>query len=266
MGTSSIYNGPKDRNPLLPEGFEDNYNSDNPNQNEDDNQERGEVFPWKVTKNAMSQFVTGRSSNKGRIPRSYVRALGGARNAAKSAKSGSKAAIRLGQFLSDVINEGIEATFRRLNIEYRGKNVESLFSEMVNILSEDSNTKEDIAARNASIDALSQLYDFVEENGMDIESLERMDESFFNKVMSSFISNYLIERLLKDLQSRLEKYADNISIAISKEKEVKEYISESVEVKLSDIEFRNIEYRDQNIDTVIEAIYRECYEILEEYL
>lgn len=25
MGTSSIYNGPKDRNPLLPEGFEEEY-------------------------------------------------------------------------------------------------------------------------------------------------------------------------------------------------------------------------------------------------
>lgn len=266
MGTSSIYNGPKDKNPLLPEGFEDDYDPDDFNQNENDNQEGLIEFPWQATKSAMSQFVTGRSSNRGRITRNYVKALGGSAKAARSAKSGKRATIQLGRFLSDIITEGIETTLNKLNIEYRGKSVESLFSEIVNVIAGPSNSKEDIAAKNASMEALAELYDFVEENDMDIQVLERMDEILFNKVMKTFVNHYLIERILKDLQSRFEKYADNLSVAISKENEVKGFITESVEVKLDETRFRNIEYKSKNIDVIIEGIYTDCYEILEDYL
>ncbi|MCM3252546.1 Qat anti-phage system associated protein QatB [Priestia aryabhattai] len=266
MGTSSIYNGPKDKNPLLPEGFEDDYNTDNQDESMDEDLAIDVEFPWKATKSATSQFAKGKSENKGRITKNYVRALGGASNAAKSAKAGIRATIQLGNFLSDIVTEGINATFNKLNIEYKDKSVEALFSEIVNVVARDSNSKDDIAAKNASMEALSQLYDYVEENDMDIQVLEKMNEVIINKVMKTFINSFLIERLLKDLQSRFEKYADNLSVAVAKENEVKEYITESVEVKLNEIRFDNLAYNNKNIDTVIESIYRDCYEILEDYL
>ncbi|MGD6803841.1 Qat anti-phage system associated protein QatB [Rossellomorea aquimaris] len=268
MGTSSIYNGPKDKNPLLPEGFEDEYDPDHQDNNDDD-QELAEPileFPWQAAKKSMSQFINDKSKNKGRIARNYVRALGGANNAAKSAKAARSSTIQLGRFLSDVITEGIEKTLSKLEIEFRGKSVESLFSELVNVIAGDSNSKEDIAAKNASMEALSELYNFLEQNEMDIRKLESMDENFIDKVMEIFVNSYLIERLLKDLQSRFEKYAEDISTAITKENEVKEYITESVAVTLNQVRFNNLDYRNKNIDKIVEGIYRDCYEVLEAYI
>lgn len=268
MGTSSIYDGPKDKNPLLPEGFEDEYD---PSKQEitDDDQEPSEPsldFPWQATKKSMSQFINGSSQNKGKIARNYVRALGGATSAAKSAKAGKSSTIQLGRFLSDIINEGIEKTLSRLEIDFRGKSVESLFSELVNVVAGNSNSKEDIAAKNASMEALSELYEFLVENDMDIRQLEKMDENLINKVMKTFVNSYLIERLLKDLQSRFEKYAGDLSTAVAKEKEVKEYITESVAVKLDQVRFNNLDFRNKNIDQIVESIYRDCYEVLEAYI
>jgi hypothetical protein len=265
MGTSSIYNGPKDKNPLLPEGFEDEYD---PNQqdNTDDDQEPSLDFPWQATKKSMSQFINGRSHNKGRIARNYVRALGGATNAAKSARAAKSSTVQLGRLLSDIINEGIEKTLSRLEVDFRGKSVESLFSELVNVIAGNSNSKEDIAAKNASMEALSELYYFLEQNEMDIRQLERMDENLIDKVMKTFVNSYLIERLLKDLQSRFEKYAEDISTAIAKENEVKEYITESVAVTLDQVRFNKLDYRNKNIDQIVEGIYKDCYEVLEAYI
>lgn len=264
MGTSSIYNGPKDKNPLLPEGFEDEYDPNE--QDEVDDQQPSLDYPWQATKKSISQFINGNSQNKGRIARNYVKALGGANNAAESARAGKSSTISLGKFLTDIITDGIEKTLNRLEVEFRGKSVESLFSELVNVIAVDSTTKEDIAAKNASMEALSELYGFLEQNEMDIRQLEEMDENLINKVMKTFVDSYLIERLLKDLHSRFEKYAEDISTAITKEKEVKEYISESVAVTLDQVRFNNFDYRNKNIDQIVEGIYRDCYEVLEAYI
>ncbi|HHP1041744.1 TPA: Qat anti-phage system associated protein QatB [Bacillus thuringiensis] len=264
MGTSSIYDGPKDRNPLLPDGFDEEYEPLDLDETENQNDSLESL--WQTTKTAMSQYITGKHSNRGRIAKSHTKALGGANNAARSANSGTKSTVSLGKILSSIVTEGIHQTLNNLKISFSGKSVEALFSQLVNEVSRHSNSKEDIVAKNASIEALSQLYEFVEENEMELESLDRIDEKFFNKVMSTFISSYLFERLLNDLQSRFEKYAQNIDVATAKEREMREYIYEATEVQLKEINFSQIDYKSQSVESFIEGIYRDCYEVLEGYL
>jgi len=259
MGTSSIYNGPKDRNPLLPDGFEEEYNNEVEKTKED-------LVPWQAAKTAMSKFINESHSNRGRVLRSYTKALGGSRNAASTATSGIKSAVNLGRLLSSISSEGVENTFQRLSIGYRGRGVEELFSTLINVLVPESNTKEDIIARKASVEALSQLYEFVEKNDMNIKALDTLDESLFDKVMSTFISSFIFERLLNDLESRFEKYAANVEIAIIKEQEVKEYVYQNTEVRLNEIDFKEINYNQSSVEDVLENIYQECYEVLEGYL
>lgn len=271
MGTSSIYNGPKDRNPLLPEGFEDEFNNtedDEKSQEKKENIELDEipVGSWQETKKAMSQYITGNTNNRGRVIRNYVRALGGSKTAAVRAVSGRGSTVRLGQFLSSIAANGIIKTLESLKIEYKGKSVESLLSEIVNVIAGSSNTKEDIVAKNATIEALSQLYEYIEENGMTLDSLDRINENIFNEVMSAFINSYIFERMLNDLQSRFEKYADSPQTALDKENEFEDYIKESVELKLKEVHFNKLDYYNLSIHTVIEETYKECYEVLEGYM
>ncbi|SDH21605.1 hypothetical protein SAMN04489735_101659 [Aneurinibacillus thermoaerophilus] len=260
MGTSSIYNGPKDRNPLLPEGFEEEYEESL------DKSAKETLGSWQETKKVVSQYINGSINNRSRILRNYVKASGGARNSANRAISGRNSNIQLGRFLSSIISEGIIKTLESLKIEYKGKSVEALLSELVNVISPNSNTKEDIVAKNATIQALSQLYEYIEENNMDINALDKMNDDIFNEVMSSFVSNYIFERMLNDLQSRFEKYAENSQVALDKEKELEEYIKESVNIKLKKVAFNKLNYNDPSIDSIIKQIYIECYEVLEVYI
>ncbi|MCB5237162.1 Qat anti-phage system associated protein QatB [Niallia circulans] len=261
MGTSSIYRGPIDNNPLLPKDFDPNKYEE-----EQEQQEKEPLAPWKSAKSSMSQYINESHGNRGRILRSYTRALGGASTAASSARSGIKSAISLGRFLSSVSSEGIINTLQSLSVNFKGKEVEELFSTLVNVLVPESSLKEDAIARKASIEALSQLYELVEQNNMDINTLDSLNPEFFDTVMATFISSYIFERLLNDLESRFEQYATDSLLAIEKETEVKEYIVQHTDVRLREINFKNIDYNQSKIENVFEGIYRECYEVLEDYL
>lgn len=280
MGTSSIYGGPSDKNPLLPEGFEDeyvddedldNYDSDDETENEENkpSEEQKQEGPlkgsWQETKKAMSQFITGTSNNKGRIASNYVRASGGSSVASSKAVSGRSATVQLGNFLSSIVRDGIYKTLESLHIDYIGKNVETLLSEMVNLISPNSATKEDAAARNALIEVECKMYEFIVENGMDLESLDTMNEAMFDEIMSSYVTAYIFEKMLNDLQSSFEKYGDNTQIALQKEKEFKQFIQISVELKLKDAKLSKLDYQDKSIDRFVKELYAECYSILEVY-
>jgi hypothetical protein len=272
LGTSSIYNGPKDKNPLLPQGFEDEYtNSENEEdcQVKKDNNDKLTEIPvgtWQETKKIMSQYITGSTNNRGSVIRKYVKASGGSSAVAGKAVAGRGSTVRLGQFLSSITKNGIIKTLENLRIEYKGKSVESLLSEIINVIAGSSNTKEDIVAKNATIEALSHLYEYIEDNGMTLESLDSINEDIFNEVMTAFINSYIFERMLNDLQSRFEKYADSPQTAIDKERELEDYIKESVELKLKEVHFNKFDYHNSSIHAVIEETYKECYEVLEGYM
>ncbi|WP_422656687.1 Qat anti-phage system associated protein QatB [Paenibacillus sp. EC2-1] len=277
MGTSSIYNGPGNRNPLLPEGFEDDYvdseeleqdknepkEEENKPKGRDDNNDAILSGSWQETKKSMSQFINGTSNNKGRIVGNYVRASGGSRVASSRAVSGRNTTVNLGSFLSNILRDGIYRTLQSLQIDYVGKSVEDLLSEIVNFISPNSNTKEDIVARNALIEVECKMYELIIENGKDIESLNTLNEEMFDEIMNSYVTSYIFEGMLNDLQSRFEMYGDDTKVAQQKEREFKEFIEISVELKLRDVRLSKVDYQDKSIHSIVKEIYRECYYILE---
>lgn len=214
----------------------------------------------------MSQYITGNSSNKGRVTRNYVKASGGSRAASNQAVSGRRSTVQLGNFLSSIARVGIYKTLENLHIDYIGKSVETLLSEIVNLISPNSNTKEDAVARNAIIEVECKMYEFILENGMDIESLDNINEVIFDEIMSSYVTSYIFERMLSDLQSRFEKYANNAQVALQKEKEFREFIQISVELRLNDVKLSKLDYQDKSIDGIIRDLYTECYRVLEAYI
>ena len=192
-----------------------------------------------------------------------MKVLGGKSSATKQSSSGIASSVNLGKLLSDIQRQGIQKTLEDLNIDYKNKSAEQLFSEMVNIISFNSNSKENIVARNATIKALAELYEFVERNEMDISSLDKMDDILVDEVMIIHISSYILEKLLNDLQSRFEKFSSDPETALLKEKECKEYIHSVVSVKLKSMKLSKLNYNDKSIREVIKDIYSDCYSVLE---
>ncbi|PWW43429.1 MULTISPECIES: Qat anti-phage system associated protein QatB [Paenibacillus] len=283
MGTSSIYGGPNDKNPLLPEGFDEEYNRNNEDENNDNSSNEAENIEenasddekqinqartgsWQETKRSMSQYITGHSNNKGRVASNYVRATGGSQAASNQAISGRRATVQLGSFLSSVAQIGIHKTLENLQIDYMGKSIETLLSEIVNLISPSSNTKEDAVARNALIEVECKMYEFILENNMDIKSLDHMDEAIFDALMENYVTAYIFERMLSDLQSRFEKYADNAKVALQKENEFRDFIQISVELELQAAKLSKLDYQDKSIDRIIKKLYSDCYRIMEVFI
>lgn len=270
MGTSSIYNGPKDKNPLLPDDFDDtlkNQGENNPN-NEQEQQEESKKeipngMPWQAVKKAMSQYITGSSSNYKNVIRGYVKASGGSSNITQNSRPGINSAIRLGNVLSSIRKDGIFKTLESLHIELDGKDVTELLSELVNCISFSSNTKEDSVAKNATIEALSDIYEYIEKNDMEISCLDSIDQNLIDVTICNYISSYIWGKMLKDLQSRFEKYSNDSQKTIEIEKEFKLYIKNTVEIEMKKASSITNNFLNHGIGEDVINLYTRCYDVLE---
>jgi hypothetical protein len=252
MGTSSIFNGRNDRNPLLPEDYD-------PEQSKSTN--TAEPVKWQTVKSDMSKYINsgGTYGSPRHIAQQYVRAAGGSHRMASQAHSGIKAGGNIGGFFNGIITNGLEATFKNLGIEYVGKPVSEVFSRLVDIVAPDSNTKEDIAAKEAAQAALSKVFDYVEANELNLDSINSMPPELMNEALKEYIGSYIWISMMKDLGSRLEMYIADSQDSYAIECEFKDMI-----MGIVDVEFKNKgEIIDKNVSSAIKELHQRCLEVLE---
>ncbi len=270
MGTSSIFDGPV--NSLLPSDYDDLDDNDTPEDTdspEDVDEKKPQAIPyrWKDAKDAMTRYVKGTSSNnRDRIMSRYVGASGGSRQLSRSATSGKSAAINLGRVIQSFRDNGVENTLQSLQIEYVGRSAKEVLSELVNVIAAKANTKEDISARGASGEAISELYNIILENNGDIESLRKIDEDTFSKVIEVFMSEYIFQRVMSDLQSRFEKYENNPKEAVKKEQELKNYIKVKVELRMGEMRPESKDYHSSSIKKEMNNLFHICFKAFEDYV
>ena len=94
---------------------------------------------------------------------------------------------------------------------------------------------------------------------MPIDSIDKMPTELFNETVCEFLSSYIWTLMMKDLESRLEKYSNIPEKAVSIENDFKDLIHSTVEVELS--KDKNI--FGENATTSIESIYERCIKNLE---
>lgn len=272
MGTSSIFDGPVKS--LLPGDYEEpdgNYpaeDQESPYTPDDLDEEgfQGISFRWKDAKDAMTRYVKGGASNTGKALSRYVGASGGSRQLSRSSTSGKSAVINLGRVIQGFRENGVANTLQSLQIDFVGKSAKAVLSELVNVISANADSKEDIVARGASSEAISELYEIIIENDGDIESLQKIDESTFGKIIEVFMSEYIFRRVMADLQSRFEKYENNPKEAVKKEKELKEYIKVKVQLRMREMKPESHDYSSSNISKEIDNLFRICFRAFEEYV
>ena len=291
MGTSSIYTGPSG-NPLLPDDFDDNQNSEsqhdgnspdqensnadgestNDNQNNNNDENRGgdqeansSESNWSNAKNFMSRYASGASINYKRAVSSYVKAHGGSKSAAKSASSGIRSTSGFGQFLSTSSTQGIRETLSQYNIEYEGRTAKEILTEVLNRIAPVPVTKEDSVARKALLRSMEELYEKLDDENNDISTLEKIDKGLLNEMITIQVESYIYERIINDLGSRIESKSTSPADAISKEKELKEYINSKVETTLNGKDFSLIDFNN-TMNKEVESLYVQCYKVMEDLL
>lgn len=282
-----MYTGPSG-NPLLPDDFEDSSssdsqdnkntqgsNEDNQNgQDESDNDNytsnnpqntNGVDSDWTTAKKNMSKYASGTFNNYKGVVSSYIKAYGGAKNAAKSASGGIKSTASFGQFLINSSNHGIRETLSLYKIDYEGRTAKDILTDVINQIAPLPITKEDSVARKALIRTMEVLYEKIEDENKDISTLDKIDKDLLNEMIPIQIESYIYERIINDLGSRIEEHSSSPSEAINKENELKEYIHSKVDTTLKNNDFSQIDYN-KDVGVKIESLYHQCYKVMEDML
>ncbi|WP_026882023.1 hypothetical protein [Clostridium akagii] len=255
MGTSSIYNGKMDKNSLLPDDYDKNGEQGN------EESQNSLKVSWQTVKTNMSKYIKngGNSGSVKHIARQYVNASGGSGTILNQSSSGMRAAGNIGNFLNGIKTEGIVTTLQKFGVDYAGRSIYDVFSDLVSAVAFQSDSKEDIVAKEASMESLSKIYDFVEANNMELESLDSMPVVLMNETLCEYVGSYIWIKMMNDLESRFEKYISNPKEALILEQEFKQYIFNTVRVEFEN----NGDIINQDVRSSIVMLYSKCLEVLE---
>jgi hypothetical protein len=295
MGTSSMYGGPT-RSPLLPPDFNDNDGNsdspstpDTPDKNPDEKPDPGiepaqkpqennipqkpnsnspQFVSWTQAKNSMSRYASGNAGRNGnkKAVSDYVKGHGGYRNAAKSAKSAVKTTINIGDFFGGVSKKGISQVLKDYHISIEGRKSKDILNDIVNILAPTPDLIDDSVARKALVNTMSIIYEKFDDENKDISLLDSLDPDISKLLIIKYIETFIYERLITNVGSRIEKKAENSSVAAKIEKELKDYIESKVSITLKDSPLTIINSETTNVIKLVEGLYQQCYKVLEDQL
>lgn len=246
MGTSSSHGGNKDKKGLLPNDYVK------------------PIVSWQATKTGFSKYINGNGGSIKKTASNYVKSSGGSGQLLKSSGSGIRATANISKLFSGIQHDGYEKTFENLGIEYQGKSAKEICSDLVNYISSPSNSKEDAVAREAAINAMSKIYQFIESNELDIRALDRIDNDLVDEVVGTYVECYIWGRILNDLEYCLEKNSDDIERTLQIENEMKSYVSNVVDVAFHSSGMREKVFGNKTISAGVEELYMKCYSALED--
>lgn len=249
MGTSSIFRGNNDKNPLLPDDYSEQ------------GQLESQTVTWKTVKTNMSKYISsgGTHGSARHIIGQAIRANGGSRQMTENSSAGMRAAKNIGGFFVGVRRDGIYVTLQQLGIQYEGRSISDVFSHLVNVIAPAAETKEDIVARQASQAALCNIYEYLSNNDMDFSYVNQMPIEIMDQAMKSFLSEYIWGSIMKDLESRIEQYMEDVNSACEREKELKDIIEAVV-----DVEYDNHgSLINTEINEAVQNLTERCLSVLE---
>lgn len=261
MGTSSRHGGPKGKNPLLPSDFdlddkEKEKKSEIPKVNpQEKEEEKKRIQGWRNTKRNMTKYLNSNCS-KEKVVSSHIRALGGAKIAAKNlvaAKIGTKNLIN---FISSVSSIGLKNVLENNNIVYENRDVDDVLGDIINIISPVPDTKENAVVREAMLNVLEEFYKNIDLS--EIEKLNIFDKKTTPEIINHFISEIIFGRMMCDLGNSIEISKKTSTELIKLEKEIKTYIRETVTRTLKDK--KNYDFSKNN--NLVDKLYQDCYEVL----
>ena len=107
------------------------------------------------------------------------------------------------------------------------------------------------------------LYGYIEENGMEIESLNSMPQELMQETICIFVEKYIWGKLLKDLEKRLEKYSNDPKKSVEIEGEIQVYIRNVVRSEFDSSSIKGAVGQESIIEDSASMLYMQCYKVME---
>lgn len=280
MGTSSSYGGHKDTSHLLPswarQSSDIDINSTDTGTPLDDgqvdqntqvqNHESRSQKKWGDAKSVMSRYASrgsGQSSPAG-AGRAYIKAKGGAQKAAQSVISGKSTVRNLANFFATTAQSNISQGLNSIGLGHLiGKNIDTVFSGLIDALSGNDADFDENIARQAIEDALTSFYEQCSEN-QNFESFEHLTPEQLKSAIENYVSGYIYKRWLQELGNCIERKAVSETEAVKLEVEVKIYVRDLVNLELDSKNILSIDWNGDEGRQMIDSLYEDAYSLIEE--
>lgn len=298
MGTSKSYGGPRDRVPLLPSWATSQQapggggalgggaaapaqapaTTNNGHAAPSAAPQQTAPANWQAAKTALGKAAARPSSGGARrggggggrarsgirrAAASYVRARGGSQAASRSSRSARIASGGLGGFLSDVATRGISDALRELGLSaYEGRDADTVFAAIANALAPAGESREAAAARQATNQALDQLYGtFVSETG-DVSRLEAMTRQDVVDAIQASVSGFIFNRWVSELGIKVEQRTVTPAQAVQFERDMRLYVNETVRLDFTRIDPLKLDWKGAPGQAFVDRIYAEAYAVV----
>jgi hypothetical protein len=194
--------------------------------------------------------------------RSYVRARHGARTAAASAIAGRSATARIGSFLSEGIRDGFAVVARRFGIDHLGRDVQFVLAAFVELLAPDGAQLDDAAARKATIDTISELFERYDVATNGIEALDHLTEEGMRDAMTLSITHVIDEKFQQDLASRVEDGSMSERAANELMQHATDFIRGIVTIDTSTVDILSMNWDSKEGRDLVQQMYEAAYSLL----
>ena len=212
---------------------------------------------------ARSAGGTDRDRHR-KIGRAFVRALGGARQAARSSRASRTAAVALGAFLSEVARNGIAATAVRFGFsEYLGRGIDALLAALAQTFAPPGSDLDAATVRRAELETLAALLERYDVDAAGHEALDALDEQGVRETMGQFVVECVIMRLLQTLAVKVEEAAVSAARAKEVEDELREYVTATLDLEFGTAPLIELAWESREAAALVERLYEDAYAVLE---
>jgi hypothetical protein len=277
VGTSKSFGGRKDINPLLPTWSLPDLEKKllSPESSEGDREQpaapqniqpQPQSKPWQAANRSLGRLASSGNNRTDLISkagRSYVRALGGSRNAASSSPLARSSSSKLGGFLSSLALNGVNQTLKNNGLSHVvGKDVDLVMAAIIDFIAPTPNSREESIVRDAICETLENIYDKFDLKNADITELDRMNIGDIKDAFVGTISSYIYKRWLAELGIAIEKKSISADEAVYIEREIKGYVYDSVKIDLQNVDILHLDWEGEFGRTFVEEKFKEAYELI----
>ena len=280
MGTSNLYKGPKGTS-LLPADYtgepdeqqpvvapdgessadeqsenDEPAETENPEQ-EDPLQKEQPRVTWTQAKRTFSTQIGKRKPDVKWITKTYTKASGGYKHAAKTSGSSKRVARGIITFFSgtpDVIRQRLE----QIGIVFEGRSTQEIFNDIYSHLCTGASSREDALADKALSQTFSELFEseLMNEQGLDVFKPELLEF-----LVSHFVTNSIYYKLLNEVAfGELTGNKSNADIA-KIEDDLKTFIDGLVSGRVPEYLYEGI--TPDEVNKMVDNLYEDCYKVME---
>lgn len=280
MGTSNLYKGPKGTS-LLPTDYtgepdeqqpvvapdgessaDEQSENDEPAETEnpeleDPLQKEQPRVTWTQAKRTFSTQIGKRKPDVKLITKTYTKASGGYKHAAKTSGSSKRVARGIITFFSGTPNV-IRQRLEQIGIVFEGRSTQEIFNDIYSHLCTGASSREDALADKALSQTFSELFEseLMNEQGLDVFKPELLEF-----LVSHFVTNSIYYKLLNEVAfGELTGNKSNADIA-KIEDDLKTFIDGLVSGRVPEYLHEGI--TPDEVNKLVDNLYEDCYKVME---